>query len=649
MGDFFYFLLLGLGIGAAYALGGIGVTLTARASNVLNFAHGATGAFLTYAFFEFRETGDLVLPVAVPVIRLHLVPQPTVGTALGYIVVYAALLGAAQFWLIFRWTRTAPPLTRVVASVGLFLYFWATTVVIWSDSAPAARPILPTEGVTIGGRLIGQDRLVVAATAVAIGAGLWAIYRFTPFGLATTAAAENDKGARLTGLRPELLATVNWGVATVLSAISTIFVSNYAGLDPLQLGLLVVPAFAAALLGGFRSFVWVAAAGFAIGIGESELTRLTAGGLGWSKGLPFLVIVITLVIRGDSLPGRGESVDRRLPVSPEPRWTTPLTVVGLGIGVAVMFALGSDWRQAAINSAIAMVMALAVVVLTGYVGQISLAPYAFAGVAGLLLAKFDDLGLGFPGAPIAAIAVTGGFGLVVGIPAVRARGVQLAIVTIGATVAIEQLLFKWSWLMPNTGVVTAPEPRVGSVNLGITATGSDFPRSAFGVLVVVVAALCFWTVANLRRSRTGLGWLAVRANERAAAAAGVDVRRAKLTSFAVSATIAGIGGVLLAYRFGTVETQNYQLFVSLGLVAVTCIGGVASAGGGAVAGFITQLGLLTLIANGGEVPPEVSPYSFVVSGVLLIVTAIFLPGGIVDVRRRLTGLIASRRTQPVAG
>ncbi len=649
MGDFLYFLLLGLGIGAAYALGGIGVTLTARASNVLNFAHGATGAFLTYAFFEFRETGDVVLPLAVPVIRFHLLPQPTVSTALVFIVIYAGLLGAAQFWLIFRWTRTAPPLTRVVASVGLFLYFWATVVVIWAGSAPAARPILPTEGVTIGGRLIGQDRLVVAASAFAIAGVLWAVYRFTPFGLATTAAAENDKGARLTGLRPEMLATVNWGVATVLSAISTIFVSNYAGLDPLQLGLLVVPAFAAALLGGFRSFVWVAAAGFAIGIGESELTRLTAGGLGWSRSLPFLVIVMAMVVRGDSLPGRGDAIERRLPISPQPKWPTQLTLVGLIAGIAAMLTLDSDWRQATINSAIAMVMALAVVSLTGFVGQISLAPYAFAGVAGLLLAKFDTLGLGFPGAPLAAIAVTGALGLIVGIPAVRARGVQLAIVTIGAAVAIEELIFKWSWLIPNTGVVTSPEPKIGSVNLGISATGTDFPRAAFGIFVVVVAGLCFWLVANLRRSRTGLGWLAVRANERAAAAAGVDVRRAKLTSFALSATIAAIGGVLLAYRFGSVETQNYQLFVSLSLVAITCIGGVASAGGGAIAGFITQLGLLTLIFNGGNVPSEVSPYSFVVFGVLLIVTAIFLPGGIVDTRRRVAELIGQRRTQPVAG
>jgi len=658
MTDLLAYLLLGVGAGAAIALLAIGVVLTNRASSVVNFGHAAMGMWSAYVFYNFRETGDIALPMPFDELpfgiktpswlqAIHVLDRPTVVAALIITLIYAALFGLAVYLLIFRWLRNSPPLGRIVASVGLFLFLYATAALRF-PVVPTTRPILPGGSISLFDKLIFVDRLVVAAIAVVLTAVLWLVYRFTRFGLSTIAASESAKGAALTGINPDRLAAINWSIASVLSATAIILIARVNSLDPLNLSLLIVPALAAALLGGFRSFVWVAVAAFGIGMLQSELVNLRSDipalrGLGLPEGLPFLLILGALFLRSRAAPARGGEATQRLPTSPTPRFVIPVAVVALASGIVVMLQGSSDWRLAVITSSITAILSLSIVVLTGFIGQISLAPYAFAGFSAFTIVRLDASGIAFPWAPIIAVALTTALGVLVGIPGTRVRGYHLAIATLGAAVAIEQLVFKWSWFV---GDRTVGPARFLGINFSITAKGSDYPRVAFGIMVVVIAVGSCVAAANIRRGPTGQSWLAVRTNEKAAAAAGIDVARAKLSAFAVSACFAGMAGALIAYARQTVSEQSFLVFFSLAALAITYLMGIGSVSGAVGAGVLAPLGILVMLRN-GSLPTDVSKYEFALNGLMLIVVTIVLPNGLLpSIGAGLKRLAARRSAAP---
>ena len=300
-----------------------------------------------------------------------------------------------------------------------------------------------------------------------------------------------------------------------------------------------------------------------------------------------------------------------------------------------------------ITSSIFALFALSMVVLTGFVGQISLASYAFAGFAAFTMVKLSDAGLPFPLSPLLAAALTCLLGILVGLPAVKVRGLNLAIVTLGAAVAIQELLFKWDWFVGSIAATEVPEPSIGGLDLTIRASGDDYPRAAFGLLCIVVLALAAVAVANLRRGTTGLQWLAVRANEQAAAAAGINVAAAKLSSFAISAFLAGLGGTLLAYQRLTLSADSFGVFNSLSLLALTYLAGIAALSGGITAGALAPVGVLA-VAMGQDVGRP-SPYQFAVSGLLLVVMAVVYPDGFTGAVRSLWRRLTRSRGTSAAG
>jgi len=263
------------------------------------------------------------------------------------------------------------------------------------------------------------------------------------------------------------------------------------------------------------------------------------------------------------------------------------------------------------------------VVLTGYVGQISLAQYAFAGLAAFATAKLAIAGVPFPWSPALAVLLTVAVGVLVGLPALRVRGMTLAVATIGAAVAIEQLVFASPAL---NGLHDVPRPRVFGLDLGFLARGDANFRPAFGVMTLVVLVACWLVVVNLRRSATGLRWLAVRANERAAAASGIDVGRTKLGAFAVSAALAGLGGALLAYESPALSPQQFMVVGGLAVLALCYLGGVGTVTGALVAGALASGGVLTQLQGGTT--GSASSTQFAVSGALLVAVVILAPDGL---------------------
>ncbi len=614
--------------------------LTWRTSGVLNVAFSAMGAYVAFAYFEFRDAGVLVLPVLGLPDRVQLLSTPTQATALAVAALLAAALGLVTYWLVFRPLRGATPLASLVASLGVLLYLQEVTRLRFPTAGAAAvtrYPVLPDGTVRVLGTGVSVDRLLVAGGVVAVAAVLVVVFRRTHFGLAARAASSDGDAAVLAGVSPDRIGAIGWALSGVLGAAAVVLAEPILGLEATSAGLLVVPALAAALLGGLTSFGLTAAAGLGIGVLQSLL-------LGWAvrpdtdwipewlpttglqQAVPVVLILGVLWLRGDPF-GAAAAGERRQPSSPEPRHVAAWTILLATACLVAALTVDAPLRQALLVTMIATLLSLSIVVVTGYVGQISLAQLAFAGVAGFVAIELADHRWPFPLAVVAGTALATVVGVVVGLPSLRVRGMSLAVATLAAAVAIEQLVLGSSALSGGLGGRRAPRPYLFGVDVGVAAPGADNFRPAFLVLTLVVVCAVAVVVANLRRNPTGLRWLAVRSNERAAAALGIDVARVKLGAFALSAAIAGLAGCLVAYSTSTLSTTSFLVIGSLVALALTYLGGVASISGAVLAGLLAQAGLLTTLAERGGAD-SADRYVYALSGLALVVVAIVAPDGL---------------------
>jgi branched-chain amino acid transport system permease protein len=224
------------------------------------------------------------------------------------------------------------------------------------------------------------------------------------------------------------------------------------------------------------------------------------------------------------------------------------------------------------------------------------------------------------------------FGVLLGLPALRVRGTNLAIVTVAGGVAIAEFVFKNPAYVGDatTGGAKVPHPRLGPWDLGLVL-GTKSSRPIFGIFLVAVALVLSLLVVNIRRSATGRRMLAIRSNERAAASVGIDVASGKLLVFALSAFISGIAGCLVAYRFGTISESSYGVLASLTVLAFAYLGGITSVSGAVTAGIVGASGV-AFFANARlfrSVGIEsLGRWEALIGGVLLIFTAIQNPEGI---------------------
>ena len=498
---------------------------------------------------------------------------------------------------------------------------------------------------TIFDRIVPIDRFLLAGVVVVVAAVLAALFRWTPFGLSTRAASENEVSAMLAGLSPSRLAVTNTCLASVVAGGLGVLVAPLIALDAQTLAFQVVPALGAALLAGFTSFFIACFAGLAIGIFQSLLIYwgtqswfpTDSGGAplrGLSELFVFLVIVVALFLRGANLPGRGEVVERRLPAVPRPERLLRPSAIAAAVGAVTLVVFPYDFRQALINSMLGIVICLSLVVIIGFVGQISVVQLALAGVAGFTMSHLTtDVGgiwATFPISLLIGASVATIVGLVIAVSALRVRGVSLAIVTLSAAVALEQFGFlnaRWGGGDQGSPV---RQPALGGLDLSpggpFRGVDDNIPSPVFGFLVLAMTILLAMLVANTRRSSLGQRMLAVRSNERAAAAAGINVRNVKLAGFAIAAFVAGMAGALYAYNFGSVSYSRFGAVAALGLIAFAYFGGVTMVSGAVIAGIGATEGLFPhafdrFLGLSGN-------WALLVGGFALIITLIVNPEGI---------------------
>ncbi|MFG1326562.1 branched-chain amino acid ABC transporter permease [Xanthobacter autotrophicus] len=267
-----------------------------------------------------------------------------------------------------------------------------------------------------------------------------------------------------------------------------------------------------------------------------------------------------------------------------------------------------------------------IVILTGYAGQISLGHAGFVGIGGYACALLP-VHLGVPPAlaVVLGAVLSGAVAYGVGRPILRLKGYYLAVASLGFGVLVAMVLANEGWLTGGPDGIKVPDPGLRALleSLGITLTNPQF-WYAFCGLVLFVGA---WLALNLHDSPTGRALRALHGSEVAARTAGVDVAKAKLNAFVISAVYASVAGSLLALQNRLITPDVAGFMHSIELVTMAVLGGA-----GSVLGGIFGAALLTLLP---QVLTVLQDYEHVVLGLVMMLVMIFLPAGLIPSARRL--------------
>lgn len=424
MNTFILFAILGIGTGVVYALIGLGIVLIQKGTGAINFAHGAIAG--TSAIYYAVATNE-----GTPIFQ-----------AFATAVVVAALGGVAFYYLVMRPLRKAPLLARIVSTLGLMVLFQGLVVKIWPTPSVVAPPMFPSDSIQVFDIAFGEDRLYLLGFTVVLTLALWAIYKFTAFGRATRATAESERGAMLLGYSPDLIGAANWAAGSALAAVAGVLIAPIATLDINTLSLLVVSALAAALVGRFTSFGITALVALLLGIGQSLLTNYWQQP-GVNQALAFLVVVLAMVFTGRAIPERGGVSLVRDPIALDRGFRIRAWSPLVGAALVGLLVANSTYQGAITTSLVFIILALSLVIVTGFVGQLSLAQMALAGVGGYATSKLAAMeGIPFPLPIVIAGLIAVPVGVLIGLPALRVRGINLAVMTLGASVTVSAVVFQ---------------------------------------------------------------------------------------------------------------------------------------------------------------------------------------------------------------
>ncbi|MFF3494325.1 ATP-binding cassette domain-containing protein [Streptomyces sp. NPDC002795] len=518
--------LAGLSVGAAAALTGIGLIVTYRATGVLNFAHGAIAMLCAYLLRQLVVVWEVPLWAAAALVLL--VVAPGFGLALERWVFRPLALSGGD------------PARTLVASIGVFVLLVGAAALLWGTGAQEDAPTL------IPGEPWGQ-----LAVACAIGGAVWAVTRWTRFGGELRAVVDNRPLAVLGGIDADRVAAAGWAFGTFTAGLTGVLLAPYVRLDPYGLPLLVMEVVAVAVAAGMRRLGVAVGAALAIGVAQSQLTRLHPRG--WAEPLVQAVganlFVVALLVAALALPGVGgkgalpTAVTRRTRAAPRGAWLVAGVLFLLPLGFA-----GPDLRTSIQVPALALIL-LSLVLVTGRAGQLALGQGAFAGL-GALFATLLATGHfpGFPQLPglpalLAAVVMVAPLGLLTAAPAIRRHGLALALATFAVGVGVSRF------------VLAQPYATSGLTPTRPAGFGDD---RAFYVLELALLGGALAVVAGLRRGRVGRALAAVRDHEAGASAAGVGVPGLKVAVFVAGAALAALGGGLLTFGLHSFDPSAYD-------------------------------------------------------------------------------------------
>jgi branched-chain amino acid transport system permease protein len=607
--------LQGLALGCINALFAMGLVLIYRSNRIINFAHAGFGAAGAITFLLLWREYHLPYALALPA-----------G------VLAAGIIGAVVELLLIRRFSRSTRLVLTVVTIGIAQLIPALLPLLLNFTGAEPRNIFssvqsPFSHLTWNWFpvVFSGDELVLVLVTVAVMVALAIFFRTSSVGIAVRAAAENGDRANLLGINTGTLATVVWVLAGVLAALATILELPITGLSSAaSAGVgssLFLPALAAAVVARFENLPLVVVSALAINVFQQTVYFVT-GRFDISELVLFAVILVGLLLQRQQL-GRSQlgesgtwaSTEEIRPVPPE---LAQLPSVRKGArwfaGVAAVLVLGYPWVTSSGQTdtgslfAIYGIVAVSLVILIGWGGQISLGQWGLAGVGALV-----GGGLGaryhvwFPVALLVAGLCGAGIAILLGLPALRIRGLFLAVTTLAFSVVVASVLLSqryFGWLL----ATSVPRPKLIFIDLA--------DERALYYTCLAVLTLCVLAARRLRRSRTGRVLIAMRDNERTAQAYGVNLVKTRLATFALSGFMAAVAGYLFAVQQFSITPEQFAPQQSIQMFLMAVIGGLGSVTG-VLLGPI-YIGLITVF---------LSTYALLASAAGLLFVLLVVPGG----------------------
>jgi branched-chain amino acid transport system permease protein len=640
--DIVEYAVRGIPIGCVFALLAIGIVLTYKTSGVLNLAFGAQAYVSAALFYVLHDPSARNWPVVPAFLVAVVVAAPAIGWLLDR--------------LLYRHLRTAPPLAKLVTSLGLLVAIPAIVrlPVLLGDGAKQRPPgLLPEAAHSLGFLTVDNNQLITIAITLLLVLGLTVLFRMTNLGLQMRAVVESPRMAELNGVNADRVGSFSWMLSSFFAGLAGVLISPlFNRVDDLQFFTLLVAALAAAAFGKLTSIPLTLAGGIALGVLQQVLTGTLPQGnvvsAGIRQALPFLVLFVLLLC----WPGLGRSRAAADPLSgvdpppPSPaarlrtRGLTVATrvfgvvVVGGGLFVA-LGVLNDYWLQLVTRGVVLSLVFLSITMITGLGGQISLCQAAFAAIGAFTTAQLvAKAGMSVLVAMVLGALVAAVVGAIVALPALRLGGIYLALATLAFAVMFENVIVPMEWLNGGSRGLRVPRPYI----LGI-----DFADDRkFLLLCVALLALVGGALVLVRSGTTGRFLDALRGSEVAATSIGINPARAKIGAFALSAAIAGFGGGLLAsfdrQMSLTQYSSNLTFYVGLVWVVVVVSLGARSVYAATMAGlsFVLLPPLLTQFLQpvfGNQTPTIAASISFILFG-LGAITYAKHPEGIIEAQTR---------------
>lgn len=628
-------------VGGLTALVALGMALTWRSNGVVSFAQGDLGM--------------------APVVLVHLLIVAWgwswyVAVPAGLVV--AALLGAVVEVAVIRRFRAAPRLLLTVATIGLAQVLAGVAIVLprlFHEVVLAPR-IDPPFSVrfTLGRTVFGASEVLAVIAVPIVVALLAALLQRSDVGLAVRASADSAERASLVGIPVGRVQTVVWSAAAVLAFVAVLLRAGVLGLPigaALSLGVLL-RALTALLIGRLTDLPVIAATAVALGVLELSVAFNASSPVVLDPILAG-VVALALLLRGagarrgtrvsDADATSWRSADEVRPVPAVLRRLPPVRLVRTGgmtalvaIGIALPYLLPVDRSLKSSALLIYALLGCSVVVLTGWAGQVSLGQVAlFAIGAAVGATATADWHLDLLLALAAGGLAGAGAAVLIGFPALRLRGLELAVVTLAAAIATT------SWLLNPRFFDWVPTSRIERPPL-LGRFDISSPE-AIHHLSLALLLLGLLALRGIRASRTGRALLALRDNERGAQAYGLSPLRLRLTAFALSGGIAGVAGAMFAHHQQAFGSQPYEPGQNFAIFTMVVLGGVGSPLG-------AVLGALWLQGTRWFLPGD---WQMLASGAGVLAVLLVVPGGlgglVVRIRDAWLGRLATARGLDVPG
>ena len=554
MSSFLTFSIIGIVIGCIYALTASGLVVTYATSGVFNFAHGAQGMFCAWVYWQLRVGEELPTWLALAVVLLLVAP----------------LLGAVIERVLIRPLQGAAADIPLVVTLGLLLFLVGVANLFWKQTeVHTLPPFFPGRSVPVFGFNVSYHQLVVLAVAVLVAVGLRVMFSATRVGIAMRGTVDSPVLIALAGGSPVRIQRLSWMLGSVLAALAGILLAPIVGLSVIQLTLLVINGYAAALIGRLRSLPLTVAGAMVVGVGTSYTVGYANSDVLREMQLimPMIVLFITLIV----LPTarlRGAVATTSPAPAPAGAISTRSWALGLVVIALAVAPLMSDSLVAHASRGFGFgLILLSMVLLTGYGGMVSLCQLTFAGLGAYAMSQVGGAS-GNPLGLLAAAALAGAVGALVALPTLRLRGLYLALATLAFGQAMDTIFFT----------------KVLGAGGGLEVARPHFPglprsdRAYFVELAVIFALTCVGLLW-LRRGKWGRRLSAVDDSPAACATLGLSIAGTKLSVFALSAAIAGVGGALLIAIPGQGSNNDFVVLSSAALLLSARIGGISTMSG----------------------------------------------------------------------